>query len=238
MSQGCSTLRPSESTLSSKHKTEFLRLFFNCQGQNRAFLNRRGLKPGERHLRVTWDDGTVTLCTLRAVTVLSRNCCADFGCHFSRKVMSHSRDSPRVAAPLPKNIARAELPLLPLPPLRGEKIPERIRIRSQHLRVVNIATFLGCHHLKQILFLGSFFRFVGIGPNRALSSRFRPFHTGKCRDLRRNQTLSRTFRQDQTFSGFQKISDILRRFQTKSGIFRHFETRSDIFSDFILHDLP
>ena len=30
-------------------------------------------------IRVTRDDGTVTLCTLRAATVLSRNCCADFG---------------------------------------------------------------------------------------------------------------------------------------------------------------
>ena len=130
------------------------------------------------------------------------------------------------------------IPLLPLPPLRGENIPERIKIKSQHLRVVNIATFLGCHHSKQILFLGSFFRFVGIGPNRALSSRFGPFHTGKCRDLRRNQTLSRTFRQNQQFQALSEISDILRRFQTKSGIFRHFETRSGIFSDLILYDLP
>ena len=38
---------------------------------------RGDLNPGERHSRVTWDDGTVTLCALRAATVLSRNCCAD-----------------------------------------------------------------------------------------------------------------------------------------------------------------
>ena len=37
------------------------------------------LNPGERHSRDTRDDGTVTLCTLRAATVLSRDSCADFG---------------------------------------------------------------------------------------------------------------------------------------------------------------
>ena len=31
------------------------------------------LNPGERHSRDTRDDGTVTLCTLRAATVLSRD---------------------------------------------------------------------------------------------------------------------------------------------------------------------
>ena len=59
-----------------------------------------GLNPGERHPRDTRDDGTVTLCGLRAATVLSRNCCADFGRHLVKKVMSHSRDSPGVTAPL------------------------------------------------------------------------------------------------------------------------------------------
>ena len=37
------------------------------------------LNPGERHSRVTRHDGTVTLCALRTATVLSRNCCSDFG---------------------------------------------------------------------------------------------------------------------------------------------------------------
>ena len=31
------------------------------------------LKPGERHSHVARDDGTVTLCALRAATVLSRD---------------------------------------------------------------------------------------------------------------------------------------------------------------------
>ena len=42
------------------------------------FLKGGDLNPGERHLRDTRDDGTVTLCTLRAATVLSRDCRADF----------------------------------------------------------------------------------------------------------------------------------------------------------------
>ena len=45
----------------------------------RALLNGSGLKLGERFSHVTRDDGTVTLCTLHAATVLSRNCCTDFG---------------------------------------------------------------------------------------------------------------------------------------------------------------
>ena len=35
-------------------------------------------------------DGAVTLCALRAATLLSRNCCADFGRPLTKKVMSHS----------------------------------------------------------------------------------------------------------------------------------------------------
>ena len=50
--------------------------------------------PGQRHSRVTRDDGTVTLCTLSTATVLSRNCCADFGRPLTKKVMSHSHDGP------------------------------------------------------------------------------------------------------------------------------------------------
>ena len=45
--------------------------------QSRAFLKGGDLNPGERHSRDTRDDGTVTLCTLRAATVLSRDCRAD-----------------------------------------------------------------------------------------------------------------------------------------------------------------
>ena len=50
------------------------------------------LTPGERHSRVTRDDGTVTLCALRAATVLSRDCCADFGRPLTKVVMLHSSD--------------------------------------------------------------------------------------------------------------------------------------------------
>ena len=57
---------------------------------NPAFLKGGDLNPGERHSRDTRDD--VTLCTLRAATVLSRDCPADFGRPLTKKVMSHSRD--------------------------------------------------------------------------------------------------------------------------------------------------
>ena len=66
---------------------------------SRAFFN-----LGERHTRDTRDDGTVTLYTLRAATVLSRDCRADFGRPLTKRVMSHSRDGPRVTAPLRTNI--------------------------------------------------------------------------------------------------------------------------------------
>ena len=58
----------------------------------------------ERHSRVTRDDGTATLCALRAATVMSRSRCADFGRPLTKKVMSHSRDGPGVTAPLRTNI--------------------------------------------------------------------------------------------------------------------------------------
>ena len=48
----------------------------------RAFFKGWGtLTRGKRHLRDTRDhhDRSVTLCTLRAATVLSRDCRADFG---------------------------------------------------------------------------------------------------------------------------------------------------------------
>ena len=70
----------------------------------RAFLKGGDLNPGERHSRDTRDDGTVTLCTLRAATVLSRDCRADFGRPPTKKVMSHSRDGPGVTAPSRTNI--------------------------------------------------------------------------------------------------------------------------------------
>ena len=72
----------------------------------RVFLKGGDLKlnPGERHSRDTRDDGTVTLCTLRAATVLSRDCRADFGRPSTKKVMSHSRDGPGVTAPSRTNI--------------------------------------------------------------------------------------------------------------------------------------
>ena len=69
----------------------------------RAFLRGGDLNPGEQHSRDTRDDGTVTLCTLRAATVLSRDCRADFGLPLIKKVMSHSCDGPGVMAPLLSN---------------------------------------------------------------------------------------------------------------------------------------
>ena len=83
---------------------------------SRAFLQRGDLNPGGRHSRDTRDDGSVTLCTLRAATVLPRDCRADFGRPLTKKVMSHSRDGPGVTAPLRTNI----VPLLGVgsPPFR------------------------------------------------------------------------------------------------------------------------
>ena len=76
----------------------------NGEGETRAFFKGGDLNPGERHSRDTRDDGTVTLCTLRAATVLSRDCRADFGRPLTKKVMSHSRDGPGVTAPSRTNI--------------------------------------------------------------------------------------------------------------------------------------
>ena len=69
-----------------------------------AFFNGGDLNPGQRHSRDTRYDGTVTLCTLCAATVLSRDCRADFGRPLTKKVMSHSRDGPGVTAPSRTNI--------------------------------------------------------------------------------------------------------------------------------------
>ena len=71
---------------------------------HRAFLKGGDLNPGERHSRDTRDDGTVTLCTLHAATVLSRDCRADFGRPLTKNVMSHLRDGPGVTAPSRTNI--------------------------------------------------------------------------------------------------------------------------------------
>ena len=62
------------------------------------------LNPGGTTFACHPDDSTVALCTLRATTVLSRNCCTDFGCPSTKKVVSHSRDDPGVTAPLQTNI--------------------------------------------------------------------------------------------------------------------------------------
>ena len=65
----------------------------NCKQKfGHVFLN-----PGERHSHDTRNDRTVTLCTLRAATVLSRDCRADFGPPLTKKVTSHSRDGPGVS---------------------------------------------------------------------------------------------------------------------------------------------
>ena len=81
------------------------KFFFAPPGSwTRAFFKGGDLNPGERHSRDTRDDGMVTLCTLCAATVLSRDCRADFGRHLTKKVMLHSRDGPGVTAPSRTNI--------------------------------------------------------------------------------------------------------------------------------------
>ena len=93
-------------------------------------LKRGNLTRRERYSRDTRDDGTVTLCNLRAATVLSRGCRADFGRPLTKNVMSHSRDRPGVTAPLQTNIVPLTgmwNPPLPLPPLKkspGTILPE------------------------------------------------------------------------------------------------------------------
>ena len=64
------------------------------------FCYRETLTQGERHSGVTRDEGTVTLYPVRATTVLSRNCCTDFGRPLTKKVMSHSPGGRGVMAPL------------------------------------------------------------------------------------------------------------------------------------------
>ena len=83
---------------------------------HRAFLKGGNLNPGERHSRDTRDDGTVTLCTLRAATVLSRDCRAGFGRPLTKNVMSHSLDSPGVTAPWRTNIVPLTRVWNPPPP--------------------------------------------------------------------------------------------------------------------------
>ena len=83
------------------------------------------LNPGERHLKLchTRDDGTVTLYALHAATVLSRNCCADFGRPLAKKVMLNSHDGPGVTASLQTNIVPLTAvwnPPLSLPPRTPE----------------------------------------------------------------------------------------------------------------------
>ena len=71
------------------HQTCFIR---GTLARGKTFM---ALSSGERHSCVTRDDVTLTLCTLRATTVLSRNCCADFGRPFTQRGWCH--------IPLPKN---------------------------------------------------------------------------------------------------------------------------------------
>ena len=49
------------------------------------FLRAGTLTRGDDISRVIRDDGMVTLCALRAATVLSRKCCADFGRPLTKK---------------------------------------------------------------------------------------------------------------------------------------------------------
>ena len=67
----------------------------------------------------------MTLCTLRAATVLSRDCRADFGRPLRKKVMSHSRDGPGVTAPLRTNIVTLtgvwKTPRSVTPPLKSPR---------------------------------------------------------------------------------------------------------------------
>ena len=87
---------------------------------------RGGTLTRGKDIRVTpGDDGTVTLCTLRAATVLSRGCRADFGRPLTKKVMSHLRDGPGVMAPLRTNIVPLtrvwNTPPSVTPPLRSPR---------------------------------------------------------------------------------------------------------------------
>ena len=120
--------------------------YSNGAVQIRAGLELADLNPGERHSRVTRDDGTVTLCALRA-TVLSHDCCADFGRPLAKQVMSHSRDGPGVTAPSRTNIVPLTAvwnpPPLPIPPFktprsarthRGTPVPSNIGDVSAHTR--------------------------------------------------------------------------------------------------------
>ena len=63
------------------------------------------------------DDGSHgTLCALRAATVLSRNCCTEFGRPLTEAVMMHSHDGPGVTAALLTNIVLLTGVWKPRPP--------------------------------------------------------------------------------------------------------------------------
>ena len=57
-----------------------------------AFLSRGDDNQGERQLRGSGDDGTMTLCPLRADSFLSRKCSAQFDTPRTRRGYSHLRD--------------------------------------------------------------------------------------------------------------------------------------------------
>ena len=102
VTSGSLSLKTAASTYTEK---KFRDCFGHCWTWARSGIFKGGdLNPGERHSRDTRDDGTVTLCTLRAATVLSCDCRADFGRRLTKKVMSHSRDGPGVTVPSRTNI--------------------------------------------------------------------------------------------------------------------------------------
>ena len=79
----------------------------------------------------------MTLRALRLATVLSRDCCADFGRALTKKVMSHSRDGPGFTAPLRTNIVPLSAvwnPPLPLPPVKkSPKSARRILTKTSRI---------------------------------------------------------------------------------------------------------
>ena len=124
----------------------------------------------ERHSRDTRDDGTVTVCTLRAATVLSRDCRADFGRRLTKKVMSHSRDSPGVTAPSRTNIV----------PLTGVWNPPSVTLplRSPRSKQIYILLFLGFPGIRHFQALSAILR----EQNQTLSGKIRHFQafSGAC----------------------------------------------------------
>ena len=125
---------------------------FWCGIRCKTFLENYGcgcvwagdLNPGERHSRDTRDDCTVTLCILRATTVLSRDCRADFGRPSTKKVMSHSCDGPGVTAPSRTNIVALTgvwnpppIRYPPPPPLKSPRLLSHERRRRKFITKIH-----------------------------------------------------------------------------------------------------